>query len=47
MSPFAEKMLEVSKDDEELERPNLSFTEDEDDDLVGKVQNMRKKVEEQ
>jgi len=47
MSPFAEKMLEVSKEEEELERPDLSFTEDEDDDLVGKVQDMRKKVEEQ
>ena len=47
MSPFAEKMLEISKDDEELERPDLSFSDDEDDDLVGKVQDMRKKVEEQ
>ena len=47
MSPFAERMLEVSKEDDELERPDLSFTEDEDDDLVGKVQDMRKKVEEQ
>jgi len=47
MSPFAEKMLEVSKDDEELERPDLSFSDDEDEDLVGKVQDMRKKVEEQ
>jgi flagellar M-ring protein FliF len=47
MSPFAEKMLEISKEDEELERPDLTFTDDEDDDLVGKVQDMRKKVEEQ
>ena len=47
MSPFAERMLEVSKEDDELERPDLSFNEDEDDDLVGKVQDMRKKVEEQ
>lgn len=47
MSPFAERMLEVSKEDEELERPDLSFTDEEDDDLVGKVQDMRKKVEEQ
>ena len=47
MSPFAERMLEVSKEDDELERPDLSFTDDEDDDLVGKVQDMRKKVEEQ
>ncbi|MEA1956319.1 MAG: flagellar basal-body MS-ring/collar protein FliF [Campylobacterota bacterium] len=47
MSPFAEKMLEISKEDDELERPDLSFNDDEDDDLVGKVQDMRKKVEEQ
>ena len=47
MSPFAEKMLEVSKEDDELERPDLSFTDEEDEDLVGKVQDMRKKVEEQ
>ncbi|QOP40663.1 flagellar basal-body MS-ring/collar protein FliF [Sulfurimonas marina] len=45
--PFADRMLEVSKEDEELERPTLDLEEDEDDDLVEKVQNMRKKVEDQ
>ena len=45
--PFSEKMLEVSKEEEELERPSLELDEDEDDGLVEKVQAMRKKVEEQ
>lgn len=45
--PFADKMLEVSKEDEELHKPILSFEDDEDDDLVEKVQSMRKKVEDQ
>ena len=47
ISPFAEKMLEVSKEDEALEKPILDITEDEDDDLIEKVQEMRKKVEDQ
>jgi len=47
ISPFAEKMLEVSKDEEELTKPVLDIDEDEDDDLVEKVQAMRKKVEDQ
>lgn len=45
--PFAEKMLEVSKEDENLEAPKFDFEEDEDNDLVEKVQAMRKKVEDQ
>ncbi len=45
--PFSEKMLEVSKEEEELERPSLDLEEEEDDGLVEKVQAMRKKVEEQ
>lgn len=45
--PFADRMLEVSKEDEELQRPSLDITDDEDDDLVEKVQTMRKKVEDQ
>lgn len=45
--PFADKMLEVSKEDEELQAPTLDIEEDEDDDLVQKVQSMRKKVEDQ
>jgi flagellar M-ring protein FliF len=45
--PFADKMLEVSKEDEELQAPSFDIDEDEGDDLVEKVQEMRKKVEEQ
>jgi flagellar M-ring protein FliF len=47
ISPFAERMLEVSKEDDDIERPNLNIDSDEDDDLVEKVQDMRKKVESQ
>jgi flagellar M-ring protein FliF len=47
ISPFAAKMLEVSKEDEELQAPSLDIEDDEGDDLVEKVQQMRKKVEEQ
>ena len=45
--PFAERMLEFSRDEEEFEKPNLEFGEDEDEDLAEKVQQMRKKVENQ
>ena len=45
--PFSQKMLEVSKEEEELERPSLEVEDDEDDGLVEKVQAMRKKVEDQ
>ena len=45
--PFSTKMLEISKDDEELARPILEVEDDEDEDLVQKVQDMRKKVEDQ
>jgi flagellar M-ring protein FliF len=47
ISPFAERMLEISKEEEEIERPELDFGDDDEDDLVEKVQAMRKKVEEQ
>jgi len=47
IAPFADKMLEVSKEDEELVTPSLELDEEEDDDLIEKVQQMRKKVEEQ
>ena len=47
ISPFAEKMLEISKEEEEAERPNLDLGDDEEDDLIEKVQAMRKKVEDQ
>ena len=40
-------MLEVSKEDEDLARPILEIDDDEDEDLVQKVQDMRKKVEDQ
>lgn len=45
--PFSERMLEFSKDDEELQRPVLDIEDDEEEDLVEKVQEMRKKVEDQ
>jgi len=45
--PFAEKMLEVSKEEEEFEKPVLNIEDDEEEDLVEKVQQMRKKVEDQ
>ncbi|MEN8303867.1 MAG: flagellar basal-body MS-ring/collar protein FliF [Campylobacterota bacterium] len=47
ITPFAERMLEVSKEDEELAKPILEIDDDEDEDLVQKVQDMRKKVEDQ
>ena len=40
-------MLEISKEEEELETPLLDLQEDEDESLVEKVQQMRKKVEDQ
>jgi flagellar M-ring protein FliF len=47
ISPFAFRMLEVSKEDEEIDRPLLDIDDDEEEDLVEKVQQMRKKVESQ
>ncbi|MCW9026210.1 MAG: flagellar M-ring protein FliF, partial [Thiovulaceae bacterium] len=47
ISPFAERMLEITKEEEELEKPNLDIEDDEEEDLVEKVQQMRKKVEDQ
>jgi flagellar M-ring protein FliF len=47
IAPFAGKMLEVSREDEELEAPKLELEDEEGEDLVEKVQQMRKKVEEQ
>ncbi|OHE04000.1 MAG: flagellar M-ring protein FliF, partial [Sulfurimonas sp. RIFCSPLOWO2_12_FULL_34_6] len=47
ISPFAEKMLEISKEEDELTKPHLDLVNDEDDYLVEKVQSMRRKVEEQ
>jgi flagellar M-ring protein FliF len=47
IAPFSAKMLEISREDEELEAPKLELEEEEGEDLVEKVQQMRKKVEEQ
>ena len=47
IAPFAEKMLEISKEDDDQSKPYLELADDEEEDLVEKVQNMRKKVEEQ
>lgn len=45
--PFAERMLEFSREEEEFEKPVLEIADNEDEDLVEKVQQMRKKVENQ
>ncbi|MFA5216389.1 flagellar basal-body MS-ring/collar protein FliF [Sulfuricurvum sp.] len=45
--PFAERMLEFSREEEAFEKPVLEIADDEDEDLVEKVQQMRKKVESQ
>lgn len=47
ISPFAQQMLEVSKEEDELEKPVLDVFDDDEEDLVEKVQKMRKKVEDQ
>lgn len=47
ITPFAEKMLEVTVEEEDIEKPILNLDEEEDEDLVQKVQQMRKKVEDQ
>ena len=47
ISPFAERMLEISKEEDNLERPMLDIDDDEEEDLVEKAQAMRKKVEDQ
>ncbi len=47
ISPFAAKMLEVSKEEDDQSRPTLDIDDDEEEDLVEKVQKMRKKVESQ
>ncbi|MDP3265211.1 MAG: flagellar basal-body MS-ring/collar protein FliF [Sulfuricurvum sp.] len=43
--PFADRMLEFSREEEEFQRPVLDISEDEGEDLIEKVQQMRKKVE--
>jgi len=47
IAPFADKMLEVSKEEEELAAPSLDVEEEEEGDLVEKAQQIRKKVEDQ
>ncbi len=47
ISPFAEKMLEISKEEETLDKPILEIDDEEEEDLIEKVQAMRKKVEDQ
>ena len=47
ISPFAQRMLEISKEEEEVGKPLLDIENDADEDLVEKVQSMRRKVEEQ
>ncbi len=47
ISPFAQRMLEISKEEDDIGKPVLDIEDDQDEDLVEKVQSMRKKVEEQ
>ena len=47
ITPFAESMLEFSKEEDDMERPILEIDEEEEEDLVERVQQMRKKVEDQ
>lgn len=47
ISPFADRMLEISREEETLNAPLLDIEDDEEEDLVEKVQQMRKKVEDQ
>lgn len=47
IAPFAERMLEFTKEEEALEKPVLNIEDDEEEDLVEKVQQMRKRVEDQ
>ncbi len=43
--PFADRMLEFTREEEAHEKPVLDIRDDEDEDLIEKVQQMRKKVE--
>lgn len=43
--PFADRMLEFSREEEEFQRPVLDISEDEGEDLIAKVEQMRKKME--
>jgi flagellar M-ring protein FliF len=43
--PFADRMLEFSREEEDLDRPMLDISDDESEDLIEKVNLMRKKVE--
>ncbi len=45
--PFAERMLEIQEEDDEMINPLLDLDEEEEEDLVAKVQAMRRKVEDQ
>jgi flagellar M-ring protein FliF len=47
ITPFAERMLEIEDEEDELNKPLLDLDEEEDEDLVVKVQAMRRKVEDQ
>jgi len=45
ITPFAERMLTVTKEEDDFTKPKLDLDEEEEDDLVERVQAMRKKVE--
>ncbi len=45
--PFAQRMLEVTKEEDVFDKPLLDFDDEVEEDLVAKAQQMRKKVEDQ
>ncbi|RUM64432.1 MAG: flagellar M-ring protein FliF [Sulfurimonas sp.] len=47
ISPFADRMLEISREEDNLKAPLLDIEDNEEEDLVQKVEKMRKKVEDQ
>jgi flagellar M-ring protein FliF len=47
IAPFAQRMLEVTKEEDIYEKPHLNFDDNDEEDLVEKAQQMRKRVEEQ
>ncbi len=47
IAPFAEKMLEITTEEDEFEKPVLHIEDEDEEDLVEKAQAMRKKVEDQ
>ena len=47
IAPFSQRMLEFSKEEDDIQAPILNIEDDEEEDLIEKVSQMRKKVEDQ